>query len=267
MEANNTRYTVLSYNIGAYEIIHPVKEKSPRARYIMVTDDPSLKDESNTWEIVCDETLTGSAFDKVLQVRYNPFKYTDDSIVVKIDGSVGIEKNLDPLVDRFLKDDKELSIMIHPTRRTLFDEYLAWCQTRQYPVGNANAILNFLSQGEGYPVKDVQGLVQLCFQIEKKTRVTQDLNRLTYAFCKYLGDTTSAVERVDQCIYSFVLQKYYANLENKIMYVDQRMYNGQWFTWYAHNSDIPMQVMDVKDMKEPYFFNKRIHNAVRPQDI
>ena len=80
-----TNYTVLTYNINNYEIVHPIKEKSDRARYIMVTDDPDLKDESGSWEIVYDDTLTGSAFDKVMQIRWNPWKYTDDYIVLRID--------------------------------------------------------------------------------------------------------------------------------------------------------------------------------------
>lgn len=262
---SDSRYTVLSYNINGYEIIHPVKEKSDRARYIMVTDDPNLKDESGTWEIVCDETLTGSAFDKVLQVRYNPFKYTDDFVVVKIDGSVGIEKNLDPLIDKFEDGDYDMGLMFHPTRNTMYEEYSAWANVRQYPVDQCNRVLNFLLQAEGYDVQNYKGLAQLCFEIQVNNRLNNDLRRMTYAFCKYLGDSTDGIERVDQCIFSFVCQKYFTNA--KIMWVDQRMYNGDFFSWYPHHSDQPFHPIDVKDMKEPYWNNKRQHNQIRPQDL
>lgn len=260
-----SNYTVLSYNINAYEIIHPVKEKSDRARYIMVTDDPNLKDESGTWEIVYDDTLTGTPFDKTLQVRYNPFKYTDDNIVIKIDGSVGVNKSLDDLVDRFEKEDYDMSLMLHPTRNTFYDEYVAWCQTRQYPVQQANSVLAFLTQAEGYPVKEFKGLAQLCFWIQRRSRINIDANRLIYSWCKYLGDKTNEVERVDQVVASFILQKYFGLA--KIMFVDQRMYQSDYFTWYAHNSDTPFEKMDVKDMIEPFWLNKRLHNVVRPQDL
>ena len=269
MATNNEHYTVLSYNINNYEIIHPVKVKSDRARYIMVTDDPNLKDESGTWEVICDDTLTGSTFDRVLQVRYNPFKYTDDRYVIKIDGSVGIEKNLDLLINKFIEGGYDLSLMFHPTRNTMYEEYLAWCQLRHYPTDQANFVLSFLVQLEGFNVKDWKGLCQLCYQIEVNNRITNDLNRMTYALLKYLGDKTSEIERVDQCIYSFVLQKYFN--QAKIMWVDQRMYNSEAsnapFTWYPHHSDRPFAPMDVKDMIEPYWMNKRVHNQLRPQDL
>lgn len=260
-----SNYTVLSYNINAYELIHPVLEKSDRARYIMVTDDPDLKDESGTWEIVYDPTLTGSPFDKTLQVRYNPFKYTEDNIVIKIDGSVGINKSLDNLVDRFEKEDYDMSLMLHPTRNTFYDEYLAWVQTRQYPVEQANSVLGFLAQAEGFPVKDFKGMAQLCFWIQRRSTLNEDLNRFTYAWCKYLGAKTDGIERVDQVIASFIIQKYFGLA--KIMFVDQRMYQSDYFTWYAHNSNTPFKPMDVKQMTEPYWNNKRLHNVVRPTDI
>lgn len=265
MATDNTHFTVLSYNINNYEIVHPVKEKSERARYIMVTDDPTLTDPSGTWEIVVDDTLTGSSFDKCYQIRFNPFKYTDDNIVLRIDGSVGVEKNLDPLIDRFIKEDADLSIMIHPTRNTQYDEYLAWVQTRGYDTQQANQVLSYMQLGEGFPVKDYKGMAQMCYFLQRRSRLNNDLNRLTYAILKYLGDKTSEIERVDQCVFSFILQKYFSKAN--IMYVDQRMYNGEYFTWYPHHSDKPFEPMDVKDFIEPFFFNKRLHNVVRPQDL
>lgn len=265
MATSNERYTVLSYNINNYELIHPVKVKSDRARYIMVTDDPNLKDESGTWEVVVDDTLSGSDFDKTLQVRYNPWKYTDDNIVLRIDGSVGIEKNLDPLIDKFCKEEADISIMLHPTRNTMYEEYVAWVQTRGYDAQQANQILGYLQMAEGYPVKEFKGLAQLCYFLQRRNRLNEDLNRLTYATLKYLGDKKDGIERVDQCIFSFILQKYF-NKAN-IMYVDQRMYNGEYFTWYPHHSDVPFAPIDVKEMTEPFFNNKRLHNVVRPQDL
>lgn len=267
--ATTTKYSVITYNIGGYEIVHPVKEKSDRARYIMVTDDPDLKDESGSWEIICDTSLTGSPFDRTLQVRYNPWKYTDDKIVIKIDGSVGIEKNLDNLVDRYLKDEHDLSLMLHPTRNTLLSEYQAWVSNRGLDVEQANKVLSFLHFAEGFNVNEFKGLCQLCFMIQTRNRLNEDLNRLTYSLLKYVADDKSGIERVDQCVFSFVCQKYFPNA--RIMWVDQRMYNGVAgnapFTWYPHHSDTPFRPIEPKEMGEPYWLNKKLHNAVRPQDL
>jgi hypothetical protein len=147
----------------------------------------------------------------------------------------------------------------------MVDEYSAWVQARQYPLEQANAVLGFLQQAEGYPVKDYKGLAQLCYWIQADNRLNNDVNRMTYSYCKYLGDSTSEIERVDQCIFSFVMQKYFGMA--KIMWVDQRMYQSQFFTWYPHHSETPFTPMDVKDMKEPYWQNKRVHNQLRPQDL
>lgn len=266
---NKAKYTVLSYNINSYEIIHPVLEKSDRARYIMVTDDPNLTDQSGSWEIVVDDKLSGSTFDKCYQIRFNPFKYTDDDIVLRIDGSVGIEKNLDLLIDKFIDGGYDLSLMFHPTRNTLYDEYVAWVQGRQYSADQANAVLGFLQQGEGYPVKEFKGLAQMCYEIQKNDRLNNDLNRMTYTFLKYLGDKVTEIERVDQTIFSFVAQKYFGRAN--IMWVDQRMYGGEQynapFTWYPHHSNVPFAPVDVKNFIEPYWLNKRYHNQLRPQDL
>lgn len=265
MATHNEHYTVLSYNINGYEIIHPIKEKSNRARYIMVTDDPNLTDPSGSWEIVVDDKLSGSTFDKCYQVRFNPFQYTDDRIVLRIDGSVGIERNLDPLIDKFLDGDYDLSLMVHPTRSTQLEEYSAWVQSRGYDADQANAVLGFMQMAEGFPVKDNKGMAQMCYEIQVNDRLNNDLNRMTYTFLKYLGNQREGIERVDQTVFSFVAQKYFPKA--KIMWVDQRMYNGVPFQWYPHHSDQPFPPMDVKQMKEPYWLNKKLHNNLRPQDI
>ena len=261
---SKSKYTVLSYNMGSYELIHPVLEKSDRARYIMVTDDPDMKDESGTWDIVYDDSLTGSSFDRTLQVRYNPWKYTDDSIVVKIDGSVGVNKSLDDLIDRFEKEPYDMSLMVHPTRNDFISEYTAWVQNRQYPSEQANYILSFINNVEGFPIQQIKGLAQLCYWIQRKNKLNESANKFIYAWCKYFSGKED-VERVDQVVASFVLQKYFGKAN--IMWVDQRMYQSDYFTWYPHKSNVPFNKMDVKDMGEPYWLGKRLHNVVRPQDI
>ena len=265
MATINANYTVLSYNINGYEIIHPIKEKSDRARYIMVTDDPTLTDPSGSWEIVVDDKLSGSTFDKCYQIRFNPFKYTDDDIVLRIDGSIGINKSLDPIIDKFIDGKYDMCIMLHPTRKTLFEEYSVWVNTRQYSVDQANAVLGFLAQGEGYPVNDYKGLCQGGFQIYRNDRINNDANRMIYTFLKYLGDRTTEIERVDQTITSFVLQKYFGKAN--LMFVDQRMIQSDFLTLYKHHSEDAYNKMDVKDFTEPYWLNKRIHNQIRPQDL
>lgn len=258
-------YTVLSYIIGNYEIVHPVLEKSENARYVMVTDNPEIKDPTGSWEIILDEGLSGSTFDKCYQIRFNPFKYTNDNILIRIDGSISVEKNLDPLIKRFLKEDYDMSLMIHPTRSNMYDEYVAWVGARDYPQSQAQKCLNYM-YSHGYDVKNYKGLYQMCFEITRRdNKKCDDWHRLCYAVLKYLGDDNTRIERVDQTVTSFLLNKYFS--DSKVMWFDQRIAQSEYLKWYAHGSNIPYKQMDVKDMAQPFAFNKRVHDVVRPQDL
>lgn len=262
------RYAVLSYIVGkGYEKEHPILVKDEDCDYVMVVDDPDYK--SDSYRVVYDPELSGTPFNKVLQIRYNPFKYTDAPIVIKIDGSMQVVGSLKSLVDKFEKDSYDISICMHPTRVNLYDEMVAWVQQRNVPVEEANKCLSFLAMYEGYDVKNHKGLYQLNYSIQRNDRVNNDLNRITYAFCKYLSPTTTNIDndvmRVDQIVFSAVLNKYFSNI--KVMPFDERINHSQFFKWYSHNSDIPYSFGGVETLCKPYLFNKPLHNQIRPQDL
>ena len=52
------KYSVLTFIFGDYEIVREIKEPSPDAEYILVTDNHNLK--SDTWKIVYDKDLEDS---------------------------------------------------------------------------------------------------------------------------------------------------------------------------------------------------------------
>ena len=72
------RYTVMTYLMGSYERLHEVEQKSPHARYLCITDREDLK--SDTWEIICDKNLHGSALHKTRCVKWHPWNYTHDEV-------------------------------------------------------------------------------------------------------------------------------------------------------------------------------------------
>lgn len=62
------RYSVLTFIFNDYEPVREIKEKSPDADFILVTDNPSLT--SETWTVLYDPKLSGlSVFEKCYQVR------------------------------------------------------------------------------------------------------------------------------------------------------------------------------------------------------
>lgn len=230
-------YSVLTYNIGGYEIIHEIKEKSDRAEYIYVTDDRSIT--SSTWTVVyVDNPHPEDNFDLCYQIRFNPFDYVHTDTVMRIDGSMGINRNLDEIVDFFNDCNFDMAVCIHPTRANLYDEYLAWVNQRNYPVKQAEKALNFIQYMEGYDVKKDTGLYQYNFMIQRKNHKNLCLNALTLSFLKYLAAEDKEIERVDQTIGSFVINKYFSDMN--ILPVGQDLFDGKFFTWYAHGSNTPL---------------------------
>lgn len=245
-------YSVLTYNIGGYEIIHEIEEKSDRAEYIYVTDDKTIT--SSTWTVVYVENEhPDDNFDLCYKIRFNPFDYVHTDVVVRIDGSMGINKNLDSIVD-FFNNGFDLCVCIHPTRSNLYDEYVAWVQQRGYDVKQAERILSFIQYMEGYDVKKNSGLYQYNFMIQRKNAKNLNLNRMTLDLLYYLAPEGKEIERVDQTVGSFVLNKYFSDM--KVLPVDHRLFDKSYFTWYAHGSNTPLNC--GYESSTPYMFGEEI---------
>lgn len=252
------RYTVLTYNIAGYEILHEIPQSAMNESidYIYVTDDHSIT--SSTWTVVYADDLTGSTFDKCYQVRFNPFKYTDNDIVMRIDGSMAIAKDVMPLFKFFESGDYDCAMMIHPTRATMYDEYKAWVEKRGYPIEQANRSLTFMAQN-GYDVKNYKGLFQYNFAIQRNNEINNRLNNETYKVLKMNSPESETIDRLDQTIGTFVINTHYPNL--KILPVGQYIcfhdsYDG-YFNWCLHGSDRVM-IYDCRNDITPYMRDKSV---------
>lgn len=225
------KYTVLTYIFNSYEKVHEIREKDPDAEYVLVTDDPGLK--SSTWDVRFAGGMEGmSAFDKCYEVRFHPFRYATTDTVVRVDGSVGINRSLRPIVDAFWDGDYDRCLMIHPSRRTMPEEYEEWVNTRNYPRAQADRCLAFMAR-MGYDL-GTEGLFQGCFEIVKKTHVNSLINNITFDLLRYLGEE-GKIERIDQTIWSFVINHLFAGL--KVLPVSQKIItDGHLMTWYLHKS-------------------------------
>ena len=258
------KYTVLSYIVGGYEKIVAIKEKSPNARYIMVTDNPGLVDESQTWEVIYDKDLIGSTFDKCYQIRFNPFRYTDDDIVIRIDGCICVEKNLDPIIEKFLASGADMCLMQHPIRRTIYDELMVWAEMPTYSKDQANKVINFM-KNYGLDVKNTKGLAQLGFVVQKNDHLTANINNMTYSFLRLMGDEKTGIERVDQTMFSFVCQRYYPNMN--ILWVNETMFHGRFLTLYQHKTHIMRGMISPNSYPPAYFNNVKIDKVLSQDDF
>ena len=61
------KYSVLTFNVGGYEIIHEITKEAinQEIEYIYVTDDETIK--SDTWTVVYEHNLQGSMYANKIQ--------------------------------------------------------------------------------------------------------------------------------------------------------------------------------------------------------
>ena len=243
------RYTVLTYLMGGYEKIHEVKEKSPHARYLLITDREDLK--SETWEVIYDKTLTGSAANKTRDVKWHPWRYTDDETVIILDGSIGVNEPLDDIIHVFDCGGHELCMMIHPERNTVRAEMDAWIDWRCLDPNDAEKQLSIM-EGARYPINSYRGLYQCCFRICRRTpsvlRWMETVAGLL-TLCGKEGEFATP----EQILASFALNKWWSHLP--VMWVSERLINSNYLTWYLHGTDQPLI---HNDFITPYAFNKPV---------
>ena len=251
------KYTVLTYNLNGYEIIHNIPKEcmNDEIEYIYVTDDDSIT--SDSWTVVYEHSLTGSTFDRTYQIRFNPFKYAHTDTVMRIDGSMGITRDVMPIFEYFDKGNYDAAVMIHPTRCTMYPEYCAWVQQRGYPAEQANKCLNFMAAND-YDVMNYKGLYQYNFMIQRNDSFNNNWNNMTYEILQKLATEPDTSERLDQTIGSFVLNKMFP--DKNIMPVGQYICDGMYFNWYVHNTEHRMNC-DGRNQIGPYLFNKSVYFA------
>lgn len=228
------RYTVLTYIYGYYEQVHEIGEKDPDADYILLTDRTDLK--SDTWRIV-HEPLNGMGpFEKMYNIRFNPFDYTDTDIVLRVDGSIGIHRSLRPFVDKVTEGDYDRCLMIHPKRNTMPEEYAEWVRIRGYSEQQAKRCLQAMKDF-GYPM-DYHGLFQMNFEVVRDNAVNRLLNELTLRMLYDLRTETD-VERIDQTVFSAIANHFFSS-RLKVLPVAQNIITEDvYMTWYKHNTYRP----------------------------
>lgn len=229
----NLRYSVLCYIMNNYENVHDIEEVDPEAEYIMIVDNPSIT--SKTWKIIYDEELASipSIFDRCYKVRFNLFKYANTPICIYLDANIKIHKSLKPLIDKFEDGNYDMCMMPHPLNCQFIPEYYNWIRLRNYPIANAQKFIQLL-QTSHYDLS-YKSLFQGCFKIVRNNKINNDFDNLTMSFLKYLG-TETEIERLDQTVYSFVLNQWFSNI--KILPVSEQILRSDFMTWYWHKSNV-----------------------------
>ena len=247
------KYSILTFNIGNYEVLHEVENPSDICEYVYVTDDKTIT--SSTWTVkYVENEHPEDNFKLCWKIRYNPFDYVSTDIVFKIDGTTTPCGDTDKIYQKFVDGDYDICLFMHPERSTMVEEYFTWEQYRGYSHEQAEKVLGFLYYVEGYDVMGYRGLYQLNWMIQKKNKTNLDILSMTNAFCSYLAPEGKEVDRLDQTIMSFVINKYFPNL--KVLPVDDHLVLGKYFKmfWHGTNEPLPTHVTSIPK----YLFNKEI---------
>lgn len=244
------KYSILTYNFNNYEVLHEVLCPSPNAEYCYITDDKSIT--SNTWNVIyVDNPHPEDPFDICYDIRFHPFNYVHTDTVMRIDGSMLIIGDTDRLIQAFRDGDYDIGLTPHPSRQTMIEEYSAWVNMRGYPISQANRILTCLNT-LGCDVKEDKGMYQYNFMIQKNDAINRKINDETYFLLKLLRMEDKQIERVDQTIGSFVINRN----EVKPMMLRQKDIFYDPFVWCVHGTE---QAMQMGDSQTPaYYLGKEV---------
>lgn len=243
------KYSVLMYNFNNYEILREPEEIDPECEYIYVTDNEHLR--SDKWKIIVDKSLNGlSVFDKCYRVRFNLFKYATTPVCIYVDGSIQIHKSLRKLYDAFVTSNSDIGLNIHPTRNNLIDEYKEWIRIRNYDRIQAQKCLLLLDIAK-YDF-NFKGLYQGTMRICKNTELNRSIDECTFNTLKLLG-TKDKIERLDQTIYSFVINTFFDDIT--IFGFSQQVFQSAYMSWCKHGS-AQVHPYSPDNDKDGYILNK-----------
>lgn len=247
------KYSILMYNFNKYEILREPEAIDSECEYIYVTDDEKIK--SNKFKVIVDKELDGlSVFDKCYSVRFNLFKYVTTPVCIYLDGSIQIHKSLRKLYTAFIESNADLGLCVHPVRSTLKDEYNVWLTARNYDYLQFRKAKAF-AKAAGYDFDNYRGLYQGGCRIVKNSELNQEIDDFVYNSLKKLG-TKDKIERLDQTIYSLILNKFYEN-EVKVFPFSQQIFQSNYMHICPHGS------RQITKFNESYATPKYVFNKLR----
>lgn len=245
------KYSILTYNIGAYEVLHEVENPSENCEYVYVTDDRSIT--SSTWNVVYVENEhPEDNMDLCYTIRFNPFDYVSTDVVIRIDGTTTPCGDTDEIYETFINGGYDIGLFIHPNRYRFDEELATWEKYRKYNHGQTDKTLGFI-RSSGYDVEGYLGMFQGNVMIHKNTETNKEICDKTLSLMRQLA-YESRIDRLDQVIFSFVVNSEYNHL--KVLPLGDNILDGSYFKMFWHGTYVRIPVKITKNKK--YMFNKEV---------
>ncbi len=244
------QYSILSFLFNDYEILREPVEVSPNCEYVLVTDNPHLV--SSKWHIkyLPNALKDADGFTKSFYVRYHPFEFVSTPICCIIDGSVLIKKSIDKLISVFERRQSDTALMVHFSQINAYDEYPFWVQNRGYSPIQAAKSIAFM-EALGYP-KTYKGTFEAGFRICRNNTINHQLNNITYMSLQHIGRDELHIERVDQCIFSAIVNTKFTQLN--VLPVTRQIIQNPYMQYCYHQSTRESS-MPI-DWSKMYLFDK-----------
>jgi len=223
----STRYTILTFNFGDYDCIREPQALDPNASYLVVTDKAQKSD--SAWTFINDKDLEGrDPIYSSFYVRFHPFKYTRDDIVIVIDGSIQLKRDLHSIVTEFEKSESSFSLMLgnFPSDR---EKISAWIHANRIDRLTANKLKAFMTK------YDYDGLSSLgnAFRMFKHTKNSERFNKHCWRCALALGTEGSPI-RLDDVISSTLASTVYR--DESIFLVSTQLLRSSFMDYRKHRS-------------------------------
>ena len=220
------KFAVITYIFGKGKEILREPLVLDDIEYICVTDQKDLK--SKNWKIIYDEIPEAKCVrDKMVYVKYNPFKYTNTDKICVIDGTLEIKNSLITLFNQCMNCD--LLVKVHPERDNLFDELNQWIKTRNMP-NTAISMFETMAKHHSYNLK-TKILYESCVLVYSNNKEVKDLCSTVIEYMRFLGKETLFLS--NQCVLTFLLNTQFKNLKKD--YINQKPL----FMRYNHGTNKP----------------------------
>ena len=221
------KYTIMTFNFGDYDCIREPLAIDPNATYLVVTDKAHRLD--SAWTFINDKDLEGhDPIYSSFYVRFHPFKYTQNDIVIVIDGSIQLKKDLYCIVTEFEKSESSISLMLGNFLSDK-EKISAWVRANRIDRMTANKLKAFMAK------YDYDGLSSLgnAFRMFKRSKIAEKYNKHCWRCALALGDGNDPV-RLDDVISSTLIATSYKSED--VFLVDTHILRSYYMDYYRHKN-------------------------------
>jgi len=217
------KYAVITYIFGKNkELLREPLVVDKDVEYICVTDQKDLK--SKIWKIVYDDIPEANCTrDKMVYVKYRPFKYTNADNVCMIDGSIEIKSSLEKLFKQL--ENHDILYKKHPDRNNLNDELSVWNKWRKMPIKDISKF-KYIAKKNNIDINK-KFLIESCILLFNKNDKIKNLCEDVISYMKFIGGKTLFLS--NQCMLTMLIQLDYYKIDN--------FNQNEYFNRYAHNTN------------------------------